>query len=109
MRSSSKSNPAHKACVQANPLPTFEAIPSEAGVQIWRIKQVENCTGLKKSMIYLLIARGEFPANFKITRYTAGWLRHEVEAWVQGRVAASRQIVAMPAAESVTASRGGAQ
>lgn len=50
-----------KARVQATPQnPTFAAT-ADIPVQFWRIRQVESCTGLKKSMIYLLKARGEFP------------------------------------------------
>jgi prophage regulatory protein len=90
----STSKPARKTRVQAI-MPQEPTFVVDVPVQFWRIRQVENCSGLKKSMIYQLMNEGDFPANVKISRYTVGWLRHEVEGWVRSRVAASRSNEAM--------------
>lgn len=46
-------------------------------------------TGLSKSMMYLLMSRGEFPKPRKISKRAVAWPLEELEAW-----AASRKIAA---------------
>lgn len=55
-----------------------------------RLPDVERKVGLKKTRIYELVAEGKFPAAIKLTDSTNAWLEHEVEAWMDERIAASR-------------------
>ncbi|WP_395699936.1 helix-turn-helix transcriptional regulator [Aquabacterium sp.] len=51
--------------------------------QYLRLPQVEQITGLKKSTIYLLMRRGEFPNAVKITARCTAWPASRVYEWVQ--------------------------
>lgn len=42
-------------------------------------------TGLSKSMMYLLISRGDFPKPRKISKRAVAWSAQEIEAWAQSR------------------------
>lgn len=56
-----------------------------------RRKDVEALTGLPRSTIYALMARGEFPAQVRLTgRKAVAWARDEVDGWIAGRIAASK-------------------
>jgi prophage regulatory protein len=48
---------------------------------------VEAATGCKKSTIYLLIARKEFPPCVRITPRMVAWPESLVLQWVQDRIA----------------------
>jgi len=55
-----------------------------------RLQEVESITGLKRSMIYKLIARGEFPKPRKLTSSArsggaSGWRMSEIAGWVNTR------------------------
>ena len=52
---------------------------------------VESTTGLSRSSIYAKMEAGLFPKPIKLTERSVGWLAHEVQAWLQSRVAATRQ------------------
>jgi prophage regulatory protein len=58
-------------------------------IQILRLKQVSEMTGLKRSSIYNRIAEGLFPKQFPLGGRAVGWLATEVEEWIS-QVAASR-------------------
>ncbi|MGQ3660724.1 helix-turn-helix transcriptional regulator [Citrobacter braakii] len=47
-------------------------------------------TGLTDKWFYKLISLGEFPKPIKLGR-SSRWLESEVEAWLQKRIAQSRQ------------------
>lgn len=55
-----------------------------------RRPQVEELTGLGKSQIYALTKKGNFPAQITISKRAVAWLDHEVHAWIESRVRASR-------------------
>ena len=57
-----------------------------------RISKVEAATGYKKSTLYRLIQRGEFPSpiSLSIGGRASAWVEDEINAWVQERIAASR-------------------
>lgn len=59
-------------------------------LQILRLPQVCNVTGLRRSMIYQLEAEQRFPKRIKIGIRAVGWLESEVQMWVSRRIAASR-------------------
>lgn len=47
-----------------------------------RIDEVKRRVGLGKSMIYLLIQEGRFPAPYKISPFASRWSDREVVAWI---------------------------
>ncbi|MCK6413883.1 MAG: AlpA family transcriptional regulator [Azonexus sp.] len=62
----------------------------KAPLVVIRRRQVEAKTGISKTTIYAGIAAGTFPAPIQLTggNYAVGWLEHEIDAWIAGRVAA---------------------
>jgi prophage regulatory protein len=57
---------------------------------ILRLPEVERQTGLKKSTIYELIKRKEFPKQISLGLRACGWLTSEINQWKQERIALSR-------------------
>jgi prophage regulatory protein len=55
-----------------------------------RLPRVEDRTGLKHSQIHTLEVAGKFPKRIKISERASGWLEHEIDAWIEQRVIASR-------------------
>jgi predicted DNA-binding transcriptional regulator AlpA len=51
---------------------------------------ITQLTGLTDKWFYKLIKNGEFPKPIKLGR-SSRWLESEVEAWLQQRIAQSRQ------------------
>ena len=56
-----------------------------------RLKKVEAKTGLKKSMVYDLMNKGEFPKSIKIGERAVAWIESEVDQWIQNKIPESRQ------------------
>ena len=50
------------------------------------LKQVKEITQLSTATIYRLIARGEFPKQFKLTERTSRWVRSEIEEFINQRI-----------------------
>ncbi|HAN7797130.1 TPA: AlpA family phage regulatory protein, partial [Escherichia coli] len=50
---------------------------------------ITQLTGLTDKWFYKLIKDGAFPAPIKLGR-SSRWLKSEVEAWLQARIAQSR-------------------
>ena len=57
---------------------------------ILRIPDVEKQVGLKKSTIYEMVKREEFPPPIRLGSRASGWLLSEINKWKQERIAASR-------------------
>ncbi|ENC2564363.1 TPA: AlpA family transcriptional regulator [Escherichia albertii] len=58
--------------------------------RILRIKEVLHLTGISKSTLHRLIAKGRFPSSRKLTGEggrAVGWLESEINAWISSRVA----------------------
>lgn len=68
---------------------TFAPIPA---IQILRLPQVCELTGLGRSMIYQLEADDRFPKRIKIGIRAVGWLQAEVQAWLRTRIQFSRDL-----------------
>jgi len=62
--------------------------------RILRRLEVEQRTGYKRSAIYDGMAAGTFPKAVPLGGHAVGWLEHEVEAWIDARVAERDQQVA---------------
>lgn len=59
--------------------------------QIIRLPEVTKITGLAKSTIYKLVNEKRFPAQIKLTNFSSGWIKSEVEMWVDERINISRK------------------
>lgn len=57
---------------------------------ILRRKQVEQRTGLKTTTIYEHMQKGDFPRSISLGSRHVGWLEHEIEEWIKGRIKISR-------------------
>lgn len=55
---------------------------------ILRLPAVKACTGLSRSTIYQQVANGDFPPPVNLGPRAVDWLAHEVDAWIEDRVAA---------------------
>ena len=60
--------------------------------KLLRLPAVEAATGYKRSTIYHLIQKGEFPSPISLsdTGRASAWIEDEVNAWIEARVVASR-------------------
>jgi prophage regulatory protein len=57
--------------------------------KLLRLESVEALVGLRKSTIYLLMKRGEFPRCVQLTARCVAWPESKVLQFVQDRIAAS--------------------
>lgn len=56
--------------------------------------QVETRTGLSRSAIYALKARGEFPQPVKLTAKAVGWRSRDIDDWLESRVQTGERVAA---------------
>lgn len=70
--------------------PASENPPVPPQVQVLRLPQVIQLTGLCRSTIYQLEAEQRFPPRIKISTRAVGWLQGEVQAWLTQRVECAR-------------------
>jgi prophage regulatory protein len=54
-----------------------------------RLRDVESRTGLRRSHIYSLAARGEFPKPLKLGDRASAWIEREVSDWINSRIRAA--------------------
>lgn len=59
--------------------------------RLMRLPEVLGRVGLQKTQVYELMAAGRFPQAIKITERCVGWLEHEIDAYIEARVAESRR------------------
>lgn len=55
-------------------------------MNILRLKQLTDCTGLSKSTIYAMIKIGNFPKPKLLGARSVGWLECDVNNWIESRV-----------------------
>jgi len=58
--------------------------------QILKLPEVTKVTGLARSTIYKLISEDLFPKQIKLTKFSSGWIKSEVDHWIEDRIAFSR-------------------
>lgn len=58
--------------------------------QIIRLSEVMNKTGISRSSIYSYMNDNLFPMPIKLGVRSVGWLEHEVDSWLEERIASSR-------------------
>lgn len=64
-------------------------IPPVSNHRILRLKEVRARVGnLSHTSIYEGAAKGTFPKPIKLGGRASGWLEHEIDAWIAGRIAA---------------------
>ena len=51
----------------------------------YRRQEVENFTGLSRSSIYDMMAKGEFPIPVRIGRRAVAWRESDLAAWLAQR------------------------
>jgi len=59
-------------------------------MRILKRPTVEAITGLSRSSLYAKMQKGSFPTAISLGERSVGWLEHEVQAWLENRVAATR-------------------
>ena len=53
-------------------------------MRIYRLKETEQKTGLRKPKIYALIEEGRFPRPVKIGPRMKGWIDEELDEFIEG-------------------------
>ena len=65
---------------------------------ILRLPEVIARTGLSRSSIYLRIAQNAFPHSVSLGGRAVGWVEHDIETWLEEKIAASRVDASCPSA-----------
>ena len=50
-----------------------------------KLPEVIRMTGLSRSSIYLLIKKGNFPSQVKLSTRSSGWHWREINSWLESR------------------------
>jgi len=56
-----------------------------------KLDEVKRICGLSRASIYGAVKLGTFPPPVKLTGRASAWVKEEVDAWVQQRIAISRR------------------
>ncbi|MDR9499739.1 MAG: AlpA family transcriptional regulator [Hydrogenovibrio sp.] len=51
-----------------------------------RMNEVRKLTGLSRSYVYALAAKGQFPKPVKLSERSAAWIESEVKNWIDERI-----------------------
>ena len=73
-------------------------------VRVLRIDEVMSRTGLRRTAIYELEARGEFPARVNLTARAVGWVESAVESWLLDRIGECRARTNRPSSQPTSTS-----
>jgi len=63
-------------------------------ITILRLPAVRSRCGLSRSSIYLKIANGNFPRPISLGARAVGWVAAEIDLWLAGQLAESRNFTA---------------
>lgn len=69
--------------------------------RLLRMDLVEDRTALKKSAIYAMIRRGEFPAPVRISARAVAWRESQVDAWIENVINTAASASQKPAQRSL--------
>lgn len=58
--------------------------------KILKLSEVKLITGLSGSSIYRGASNGTFPKQIKLSERSSGWIKSEIEQWLNERIEASR-------------------
>jgi len=53
---------------------------------IIKLPEVKALTALSRSTIYRLIGRGQFPKQLKLAERSSGWIKQEVEEYIDKKI-----------------------
>ncbi len=56
-----------------------------------RLPEVKRRTGLGRTSIYSLAAKGQFPAPLKLSLRCSAWVSSEVDHWITERIERARR------------------
>ena len=59
--------------------------------KILRLPEVRQVTGISRSSLYRLMAKGLFPAPVQISERAVGWREEEVMEWIERRPTVSQR------------------
>ncbi len=59
-------------------------------VQLLRMKQVNERTGLSRGGVTSLIEKGTFPMPIKITQKSIAFIKSEIDEWIDQQIKLSR-------------------
>ena len=62
--------------------------------KVLKAKQVAEEINVSVPQVYKLVSLGRFPKPIKLGKRGSGWLRTEIDAWLQSRVEARDEEVA---------------
>ena len=65
--------------------------PRALAARLIRIHEVVLICGLSRTSIYYAVKLGTFPMPIKIGGRATAWIKQEVDAWVEQRIADSRR------------------
>ena len=54
--------------------------------KIMRLPEVCEAVGLSETTIWRLEREGLFPARRKLSAGTVGWLKEEIDGWIESRI-----------------------
>jgi len=57
-------------------------------MQILKLNDVIEKTGLSRSTIYLKMSQSEFPKSISLGKRSVGWLEKDIDDWIKQRIAA---------------------
>ena len=63
--------------------------------QILKLPEVVKISGLARSTIYKLISENRFPKQIKLTSFSSGWIKSEIDHWIDERIVLSRNMGAV--------------
>jgi len=55
-------------------------------MKFMRLKDVLNCTGLSRAVLYTLLSEQAFPPSFPLSGTTVAWLEKDVQNWIESRI-----------------------
>lgn len=56
-------------------------------MKVLRLKEVMRLTGLARSTVYDYITKQQFPKPITLGDRAVGWLEHEIQDWINERIA----------------------
>jgi prophage regulatory protein len=57
------------------------------GFQVLRPRAAAAKLGCSRATLYRLVAAGALPRPIRLSPNMVGWLAHEIDAWIAGRIA----------------------
>lgn len=67
-------------------LPLFANLHTQQSLKVLRLPEVIARVGLKRASLYQRIQTGAFPKPIPLGPRAVGWLEHEIDSWLAGRL-----------------------